>query len=157
MTAKKKTIIPKNRSVPTLCIQNSLKAFTLIELIVVVVVISMVAAFAIPNYQKAIRRAHERNAILHLTTIHGANEIFRAGNREYWIDPDADLAEINAGLSINIIDNEMEYVYGGDADNYTVMAIWTGTSSFTARVNQGAIGGGNPCCTTGNCPILSDC
>jgi len=57
------------RNNQTFRIRNSLRAFTLTELIITIVIISMVAAFAIPNYQKAVRRTYERNAILHLTVI----------------------------------------------------------------------------------------
>ncbi|MCK5178428.1 MAG: prepilin-type N-terminal cleavage/methylation domain-containing protein, partial [Candidatus Omnitrophica bacterium] len=39
---------------------NGLRGFTLTELVITVVIISVIAAFAIPSYQKAVLKAYER-------------------------------------------------------------------------------------------------
>ena len=135
------------------------RGFTLTELIVTVVIVSMIAVFAIPNYQKTVLKARERNAILNLMTIHGANEIYKARSGSYLPGVGLNLAGINSGLVINIVDTDMTYSYsaGADPSTYTVTAAWTSAGSFTGRINQAPVTGTNPCCSAGSCPSLPGC
>ena len=55
----------------------SRKAFTLLELIVVVVIIGVIAGFAIPGYQKAIEKGEERTAIIKLKGIMAGMKILK--------------------------------------------------------------------------------
>ena len=77
------------------------KGFTLMELMICVVMIGIIASFAIPNYQKAVIKGRARNGVLNLKTIHGANEIFKAKYGGYSSDVGLDLAGINSRFSIN--------------------------------------------------------
>ena len=150
--------IRKNGNNQTFCHRGSLRAFTLAELVITVVIISMLAAFAIPNYKKAVRKAYERNAILYLITIHGVNEVYKARNGEYVPGAGLDLAGINGALSINIIDADMSYLYRrATVTTYAATASWTGEGNFTVRVNQNFISASNPCCSAGSCPSLPAC
>ena len=135
---------------------NGLRGFTLTELVITVVIISVIAAFAIPSYQKAVLKAYERNAILNLMTIHGANEIYHARAGQYVSGAGLDLAGINNALSINVADADMTYSYTRNVltGAYTVTAAWAGGSSFTVGINQNPVGGGNPYCSAGSCPSL---
>ncbi|MBN1869052.1 MAG: prepilin-type N-terminal cleavage/methylation domain-containing protein, partial [Candidatus Omnitrophica bacterium] len=56
------------------------RAFTLVEIMVVVMIIGLIAAFGIPNFKKALLKSRERSAMLHLSAINGANEIYKARN-----------------------------------------------------------------------------
>ena len=72
------------------------KGFSLIELLIVVVIIGIIAAIAIPNLLAARRSANEGSAVSSLRTIHGAEMTFFAskGNSKY-----GTMAELNtAGL-----------------------------------------------------------
>ncbi len=78
------------------------KGFSLIELLIVVVIIGVIAAIAIPNYVAARRAANESASISALRTLHGANAGYRAtvGNGQYA----ASLALLN---SANLIDTTL--------------------------------------------------
>lgn len=79
------------------------------ELLIVVVIIGIIAGFAIPSYQKAMARQKVKRLILTATLIGGAQEIYKAKNGRYWGFPDGadmDATNINAGLGLNIISEE---------------------------------------------------
>lgn len=126
------------------------------ELMVVVIIIGIIAAFAIPNYQKSIERAYERDAIANLTTLHGANQIYRAQNNVYWPQSasSSTYAVINANLGLALIENGMTYSAVGNALGSTFTATarrWGPAAAFTLSVTDAVISASNPSCS-GTCP-----
>ncbi len=91
------------------------KGFSLIELLIVVVIIGIIAAIAIPNLLAARRSANEGSAISSLRTLHGAQMTYSAttGNGAYagaTAASEAALTEL-AAANVNLVDN----VLGGSS------------------------------------------
>ena len=133
------------------------------ELMVTIVIIGIMAGFSLPQYQKAIRKSHERDAIVQLTALQAANTMYFAKNNAY-LPAAGSLAAINTGLNINIIANDMTYAYARSSTTaFTASALWdeTGTTNdFMLVVNQALISAANPCCSTstpGLCPTRASC
>jgi len=98
--------------------KNFCRAFTLIELMIVLVILGLIAAFAIPNYNNAITASRMDDAEIQLRAIHAANRIYRlqSTNSQYWpTSANQDINAINTNLGLNIIPNNITYQCDGVA------------------------------------------
>ena len=76
------------------------QGFTLIELLVVVLIIGILAAIALPQYQKAVEKARAAEAIQMLGDLATAEQIYQMGMGSYTNDMsllDVELAGISSG------------------------------------------------------------
>lgn len=136
-------------------IMISCRAFTIMEIMVVIVILGAIAGFAIPNYTKSVEQAYERDAIMQLSAIHATNQIYFAKTGAYWPPNGSayDVNSINSNLNLNIIENGMTYsCTGTNGTTFTCTAVRSGAAAFTVTVTEAALTATNPDCTSGACP-----
>ena len=144
-----------------------LRATTLMEIMIVIILFGVVAGLGIPIYTKSLLKASEREAVSNLIVVSGANQMLRARTGSYWDTAGStitDLNLINQELNINMISTNMTYSYQAnssvDPNVFTAYATYnTGESNeFRLRVNQAIVSSTNPCCDSGNnCPSRPAC
>ena len=102
------------------------KGFSLIELLIVVVIIGIIAAIAIPNLLAARRSANEGSAASSLRTIHGAQATYQAtvGNGNYAGNSDGSASTSDSvnGLGTLASNNLVDAVLGaGSKSGYAFL------------------------------------
>ncbi|MGE0267226.1 MAG: prepilin-type N-terminal cleavage/methylation domain-containing protein [Candidatus Omnitrophota bacterium] len=129
------------------------RGFTIIELLVVVTLVGLIAAFTIPDYSKSINKSHERDLVMQLTTLHGASLIYQAQRGSFWTATnETNIATINSNMNINLMSIDgTSFNYNSDGSTFTFDGSWGG---FTVRVTQAPLTATNPSCLAGTCPSL---
>ncbi len=94
--------------------KGHLAAFTLIELLVVVLIIGILAAVALPQYQKAVYKSRATEAMLMLKAIGQAQEVYFLANGDYTNDITELDVEIPSNLiytsADDLVDNRYKYM-----------------------------------------------
>ena len=106
--------------------------FTLIELLVVVLIIGILAAVALPQYQKAVDKSRYVQAMTLVEKIKQSNERYRLANGSYTYSFDELDLDMPAPTSINSDGNNTYYYPWGrcwlQSGNYTACEIFLGSS-----------------------------
>lgn len=122
------------------------KAFSLMELMVVVVIVGVVAGFGIPNYQRSMNISIAKDAVSNLKLIAAAQQIYFARNGFFY--PDAgtvNVYDINTNLHLNILEQQgVTYSCNPTAPQCSATRTgWTYSIALPTTL---------PSCTAGSCP-----
>jgi len=96
------------------------RGVTLIEVMVVVAIVGLLAAIAIPAYNDYITRSRRSDAFTALETVRAAQEMYRA-EKGLYVDATGFSANLLAGCSS-----------GMAGSNYTISITWTDNTHYTA-------------------------
>jgi len=140
---------------------NRKKGFTIIELIIVVVLISMIAAFGIPQYNRFMIKSYERNMIISAIALRGAGEIYFAKNG-FYPPINFQTAGIASTFNIPLADTDRIH-YGYNSAPFLTMVPHYDPGSgpwdfhVCAKIDI-PLSATNPCCQpTDTCPTLVSC
>ena len=130
-----------------------LKAFTIVELVMVVTLIGIMAIFAIPNYSKAVEKAHEKDASSNLSAIYAGQKIYFNNNNTYAAPASVNTtANINTTLGLGIIGNGVSYICPTGTGAVFSCQANRDTGAYKLKVTES-----NPtpcCCAAGTCPSI---
>lgn len=134
------------------------QSFTLIELMIVVVIIGVIAGFAIPTYSRALIKTHERDMIVRVEAVYAAGKIYFAKHNQYpggWLDT-AGLAN-TFGISLTNTDAQQHFNFFTPhcLEAHYIEGSW----DFHVMANlEEPLSNINPCCGLGEvCPTLVNC
>lgn len=129
------------------------KAFTMIELVIVIVILGSIAIFVAPAYTKTISKSYEKSATDTLAIIDSAQRISLTNSGTY--KTAAGTAAVNSALHLSILSsNGTDYSTTGDASSYTSTATISANGGFEVQRSGGS---STVCCSSGSCPTIPAC
>jgi len=88
-------------------LRRNQRGFTLVELMIVVIIVGILAAVAIPMYQGATERAKASEAVAALGTVRGAMRVYYAEHGTYVNAAFTDGAAVTAGSVLDVSDTDL--------------------------------------------------
>lgn len=131
--------------------------FNLTELMIVVLIIGILAAIAVPNYVRTQERAKVQEAVVALKLIRAGEEIYQ-GEYGAFYGPDDDFGETstpgtaNTNLRLDLNETDWDYeIIAADASSFTATADRTGGGYDTCvyTITESAA---DPSISSGTCP-----
>jgi prepilin-type N-terminal cleavage/methylation domain-containing protein len=121
------------------------QGFTLVELMIVVIIVGILAAVAIPMYQGATERAKASEAVAALGTIRGAMRVYYAEHGTYVNASFTDGAQVTNGSVLDVSDNDLLGRYFSSVC-YTFDGVPT-ANAYSIECDGGALGNSAPYAT----------
>ena len=103
--------------------QSGDEGFTLIELLIVVVIIGILAAIAIPQFSSTKEKAFDASAKSDLRNAMTAIESYFVENQDYQITDPSALPDFNTSTNVDI-------AVSGDADSYAIVTKHTASDNY---------------------------
>ena len=116
------------------------KGFTLIELLIVVVIIGILAAIAIPKFANTKEKAYVASMKADLRNLITAEEAYFADNTQYTTALPATMYTVstgNAGPTITVTGSNYT-AWVSDANTTKTCAVFIGTTALAPATNEGA-------------------
>lgn len=113
------------------------QAFTLIELLVVVLIIGILAAVALPQYQKAVEKSRMIEAIILVKKIAEAQNLFFIANGRYATFEEMDALDIEIPKTGTVHHNDQNRLLTKDFI-YTCQGTSTGEIALAQRAPHGS-------------------
>lgn len=129
---------------------KNIRSFTLIEIIIVIVLIGILTAFALPNYGKASAKSDERIAIANLIAARSATRMYLVNSGDANIPNLANTGAINTEFGLSILDQKMNYncTTANQCQATHIANVWAVHFHYGGGHNVGA----EIHCTAGTCP-----
>ena len=110
------------------------KAFTMAEILVALVVLSVLAGLAFPAYFRTVEQSRSNEAVTNLNIIHMGEKIFRLGSAptSYWGAGATTIGAANAALNVDM-----------SATFFDTISITGAANNYTARLTRNNVSGGN--------------
>ncbi len=128
------------------------KGFSLAELMIVVVIMGILGALAIPQFTKSAEKGRANQAVTYLRLIHTAEKVYFANNGAYWPSEagqcaaatctQAEIQSAVNGLGVDLSGSNYAFsLTGGGAGGFTAQADGDGNS---ITINTAGTISGNP-------------
>lgn len=136
------------------------KGFTLVELIIVIVIIGILATFAMPQFASTKERTLDKEAQANLKLIQAAEKIYRMEMATYYPDcppcgSTSTITDINDKLKLSLPASSANWIYtvsttGSSIGSATATRVGAGARVWTISLIPGA--SDIPTCTGTGCP-----
>ena len=133
---------------------QSVKGFTLIELIMVVVIVGMMALFAIPNYNKSVSKTYEKTGKNNLLIMYSSQKIKKTSGLDY--QTCASTAACNTALDLSVIANGIDYscqITGGAPP--TGFYCYANRTDNSFKLKNTETTNDPCCCPAASCPTIA--
>lgn len=122
--------------------------FTLVELLIVIIIIGILVAIALPSFEKTKENVLDKEAKANLKLIQAAEKIYKMELGVYYAGPD--INNINPGLKLDLpkgASRSWNYQTDGNGTGIATRLV-TSTRTWTLNINSPD----EPTCSGFNCP-----
>jgi prepilin-type N-terminal cleavage/methylation domain-containing protein len=130
------------------------KSFTLMEMLVVIIIIGILAALALPGFGVTKERVLDREAKANLALIQAAEKIYRMEAGVYYPSSgsESNIVNINTFLRVNLPTGGLSWSYATDTASTQITATRVPSGRVWTLTYTEAVDATHPACTGTGCP-----